>query len=32
MDKEKDKEKIKKCIDDNFRTNTGKNIAYHRFV
>lgn len=32
MDKEKDKEKIKKCIDDNFRTTTGKNIAYHRFV
>ena len=27
MDKEKDQEKIKKCIDENFKTNTGKRIA-----
>ena len=28
MDKEKEQEKIKKCIDENFKTNTGKRIAY----
>ena len=27
MDKEKEQEKIKKCIDENFKTNTGKRIA-----
>lgn len=32
MDKEKEQEKIKKCIDENFKTNTGKRIAYNRFV
>ena len=25
-------EKIKKCIDENFKTNTGKRIAYNRFI
>ncbi len=24
--------KIKKCIDENFKTNTGKRIAYNRFI
>ena len=32
MDKEKEQEKIKKCIDENFKTNTGKRIAYNRFI
>ena len=27
MDKEKEQEKIKKCIDENFKTNTGKRIV-----
>lgn len=31
MDKEKEQEKIKKCINDNFKTATGKMIAYERF-
>lgn len=32
MDKEKEQEKIKKCIDDNFKTVTGKKIAYERLI
>ena len=28
--KKKEQEKIKKCIDENFKTNTGKRIAYNR--
>ncbi len=32
MDKQKEQQKIKKCIDDNFKTATGKNIAYERFI
>ena len=32
MDKEKEQEKIKKCIDENFKTNTGKRMAYNRFI
>ncbi|WP_270844260.1 hypothetical protein [Faecalibacillus intestinalis] len=32
MDKEKEQEKIKKCIDENFKTNTGKRIAYNHFI
>lgn len=32
MDKEKEQEKIKECIDDNFKTITGKKIAYERFI
>ena len=32
MDKEKEQEKIKKCIDENFKTNAGKRIAYNRFI
>ena len=26
------REKIKKCIGENFKTNTGKRIAYNRFI
>ena len=29
---EKEQEKIKKCIGENFKTNTGKRIAYNRFI
>ena len=32
MDIQKEQNEIKKCIDENFKTNTGKNIAYKRFV
>lgn len=32
MDKEKEQEQLKKCIDDNFKTATGKKMAYHRFM
>lgn len=32
MDKEKEQEEIKKSIDDNFKTATGKKIAYERFI
>ncbi|MDF2615129.1 MAG: metal dependent phosphohydrolase [Clostridia bacterium] len=32
MDKQKDYQKIKKCIDENFKTTTGKEIAYKRFL
>ena len=32
MDKEKEQQKIKRCIDENFKTATGKNIAYERFI
>ena len=32
MDKEKEQEKIKKCIDDNFKTVSGKKIAYERLI
>ncbi len=32
MDKEKEQQKIKRCIDENFRTVTGKKIAYDRFI
>ncbi|MEJ8742844.1 hypothetical protein WKT07_05210 [Mediterraneibacter sp. HCN-7094] len=31
-EEEKEQEKIKKCIDENFKTNTGKRIAYNRFI
>ncbi|ACV63885.1 metal dependent phosphohydrolase [Desulfofarcimen acetoxidans DSM 771] len=32
MDKQKEQEKIKNCIDSNFKTITGKKIAYSRFI
>ena len=32
MDKQKEQQKIKKCIDENFKTPTGKKIAYDRFI
>jgi urease accessory protein UreE len=32
MDIQKQQQEIKKCIDENFRTTTGKKIAYERFV
>ena len=32
MDKQKEQQKIKKCIDENFKTSTGKSIAYKRFI
>lgn len=32
MDKQKEQQKIKKCIDDNFKTAVGKKIAYDRFI
>ncbi|MBU5426258.1 HD domain-containing protein [Tissierella pigra] len=32
MDIQKEQNEIKKCIDENFKTNTGKNIAYKRFI
>jgi len=32
MDINKQQQEIKKCIDENFKTNTGKRIAYNRFV
>lgn len=32
MDIEKEQEEIKKCIQQNFKTETGKSIAYKRFV
>ena len=32
MDKQKEQQKIKKCIEENFRTVTGKKIAYDRFI
>src|SRR5574344_114661 len=32
MDKQKEQQKIKKCIGENFKTNTGKRIAYNRFI
>lgn len=32
MDKQKDQQKIKKCIEENFKTLTGKRIAYNRFI
>ena len=32
MDKQKERQKIKKCIEDNFKTTTGKRIAYNRFI
>lgn len=32
MDKEKEQQEIKKCIDSNFKTVTGRNIAYDRFI
>ena len=32
MDKEKEQQKIKRCIDENFKTATGKKIAYERFI
>ena len=31
-EEEKEQEKIKKCIGENFKTNTGKRIAYNRFI
>ncbi len=32
MDKQKEQRKIRKCIEENFKTATGKKIAYNRFV
>jgi urease accessory protein UreE len=32
LDKQKEQQKIKKCIDDNFKTHTGKEMAYKRFI
>lgn len=32
MDKQKEQQKIRKCIEENFKTTTGKKIAYDRFV
>ena len=32
MDKQKEHQKIKKCIEENFKTVTGKKIAYDRFI
>ncbi|MCR1899820.1 HD domain-containing protein [Irregularibacter muris] len=32
MDKQKDQQKIKKCIEDNFKTVAGKRIAYDGFI
>jgi len=32
MDKQKQQQEIKKCIEENFKTNTGKEIAYKHFV
>lgn len=32
MDKQEEQQKIKKCIEDNFRTVTGKKLAYERFI
>jgi urease accessory protein UreE len=32
MDIHKQQQEIKKCIEQNFKTNTGKSIAYRRFV
>ncbi|AYD40917.1 HD domain-containing protein [Clostridium fermenticellae] len=32
MDKEKEQKKIKKCINENFKTDTGKKIAFDRFI
>nr|DAF07635.1 MAG TPA: HDc [Bacteriophage sp.] len=32
MDKEKQQQEIRKCIEENFKTKTGKEIAYNRFI
>ncbi len=32
MDKQKEQQKIKKCIEENFKTSAGKKIAYNRFI
>ncbi|MBE6043188.1 MAG: HD domain-containing protein [Clostridium thermopalmarium] len=32
MDINKQQKEIKECIEQNFKTNTGKNIAYNRFI
>lgn len=32
MDVHNQQEEIKKCIEENFKTNTGKGIAYKRFI
>lgn len=32
MDKQKEQQKIKKCIEENFKTVTGNKIAYERFI
>ena len=32
MDRHKQQQEIKKCIEQNFKTDTGKRIAYNRFV
>jgi len=32
MDKQKEQQKIKKCIEKNFKTVTGKKMAYDRFI
>jgi len=32
INKQKEQQEIKKCIEKNFKTNTGKKIAYNRFI
>jgi len=32
MDINKQQQEIKECIEQNFKTNTGKSIAYNRFI
>lgn len=32
MDKQKQQQEIRKCIEENFKTNTGRKIAYKRFI
>jgi len=32
MDKQKQQQEIKKCIEENFKTDTGRKIAYKRFI
>lgn len=32
MDKQNQQQEIKQCIEENFKTNTGREIAYRRFI
>ena len=32
IDKQKEQQKLKKCIEENFKTASGKKIAYERFI